>query len=109
MSTLLLKNAQLLITMDPQRRQIRTAGVLRDSIIEQVGPSAELPASADRVIDTRGMTVLPGMVNTHHHLYQTLTRCMAQDDGLFNWLRSTTRSGRAYAGGSLCVGRSGPG
>ena len=89
MSTLLLKNAKLLITMDSQRRQIENGGLfVRDSVIEQVGPSAELPASADRVIDARGMAVLPGMVNTHHHLYQTLTRCLAQDDGLFNWLRT---------------------
>ena len=89
MSTLLLKNAKLLITMDPQRRQIENGGLfVRDFVIEQVGPSAELPASADRVIDARGMAVLPGMVNTHHHLYQTLTCCLAQDDGLFNWLRT---------------------
>jgi cytosine/adenosine deaminase-related metal-dependent hydrolase len=53
-----------------------------------VGPTAELPATADQVIDARGMVVLPGLVNTHHHLYQTLTRCLAQDDGLFGWLRT---------------------
>ncbi len=61
---------------------------MRDNVIEQVGPTAELPAAADRVIDARGMVVLPGLVNTHHHLYQTLTRCLAQDDGLFGWLRT---------------------
>jgi cytosine/adenosine deaminase-related metal-dependent hydrolase len=89
MSTLLLKNATLLITMDSERRQIAEGGLfVRDSVVEQVGPTAELPASADRVVDARGMVVMPGMVNTHHHLYQTLTRCMAQDDGLFNWLRT---------------------
>jgi 8-oxoguanine deaminase len=89
MSTLLLKNADLLVTMDGARRRIASGGLfVRDNVIEQVGPTAELPASADRVIDARGMVVLPGLVNTHHHLYQTLTRCLAQDDGLFGWLRT---------------------
>jgi cytosine/adenosine deaminase-related metal-dependent hydrolase len=89
MSTLLLKNADLLITMDGARRRIAGGGLfVRDNAIEQTGPTAELPASADRVIDARGMVILPGLVNTHHHLYQTLTRCLAQDDGLFGWLRT---------------------
>jgi cytosine/adenosine deaminase-related metal-dependent hydrolase len=89
MSTLLLKNADLLVTMDGARRRIAGGGLfVRDQVIEQVGPTAELPAGADRVIDARGMVVLPGLVNTHHHLYQTLTRCLAQDDGLFGWLRT---------------------
>jgi 8-oxoguanine deaminase len=89
MSTLLLKNADLLVAMDGARRRIAGGGLfVRDNVIEQVGPTAELPASADRVIDARGMVVLPGLVNTHHHLYQTLTRCLAQDDGLFGWLRT---------------------
>ncbi len=89
MSTLLLRNADLLVTMDGSRRRIADGGLLvRDNVIEQVGPTAELPAAADRIIDARGMVVLPGLVNTHHHLYQTLTRCLAQDDGLFGWLRT---------------------
>jgi 8-oxoguanine deaminase len=89
MSTLLLKNADLLVTMDDERRRIAGGGLfVRDHVIEQVGPTAELPANADRVVDAAGMVVLPGLVNTHHHLYQTLTRCLAQDDGLFGWLRT---------------------
>ncbi|HSN76596.1 MAG TPA: 8-oxoguanine deaminase [Anaerolineae bacterium] len=89
MSTLLLKNTDLLVTMDTARRRITGGGLfVRDNVIEQVGPTAELPATADQVIDARGMVVLPGLVNTHHHLYQTLTRCLAQDDGLFGWLRT---------------------
>ncbi len=89
MSTLLLKNAHLLITMDGARRRIADGGLFaRDNVIEQVGPTTELPASADRIIDAAGMVILPGLVNTHHHLYQTLTRCLAQDDGLFGWLRT---------------------
>ena len=74
MSTLLLKHADLLVTMDAKRRRIVDGGVfVRDHAIEQVGPTAELPTAADTVIDARGMIVLPGLVNTHHHLYQTLT------------------------------------
>ncbi|MCS6843992.1 MAG: 8-oxoguanine deaminase [Caldilineales bacterium] len=89
MSTLLLKNADLLITMDAQRRRIPGGGLfVRDNVIEQVGPTAKLPDTADRVINAAGMVVLPGLVNTHHHLYQTLTRCVAQDEGLFGWLRT---------------------
>jgi 8-oxoguanine deaminase len=89
MSTLLLKNAALLITMDEKRRQIEQGGLwVRDNVIEMVGPSSELPKEADRVIDASGRVVLPGLVNTHHHLYQTLTRALptVQDVELFDWL-----------------------
>jgi len=89
MSTLLLKNAALLITMDEKRRRIGQGGLLvRDNVIERVGPSRELPQEADRVIDAWGMVVLPGLVNTHHHLYQTLTRALPAVQGveLFDWL-----------------------
>jgi 8-oxoguanine deaminase len=87
MSTLLLTNAELLITMDATRRRIPDGGLfVRDNEILQAGPSADLPPTADTIIDARGMIVLPGLVNTHHHLYQTLTRCIAQDSLLFDWL-----------------------
>jgi len=89
MPTLLIKNAALLVTMDGQRREIPGGGLfIRDGFIEQVGPTAELPADADEVIDLSGHIVLPGLVNTHHHFYQTLTRAVpaAQDANLFNWL-----------------------
>ena len=89
MSTLLVKHADLLATMDDDRRCISDGGLFaRDNVIQQVGPTAELPAKAARVIDVRGMIVLPGLVNCHHHLYQTLTRAVpaAQDATLFGWL-----------------------
>lgn len=87
MSTLLLRHADLLVTMDAGRRRIPDGGLfVRDNAIVQVGPTASLPETADRVVDARGMIVLPGLVNTHHHLYQTLTRCIAQDSVLFDWL-----------------------
>ena len=91
MPTLLVKHADLLVTMDADRRRIPDGGLfVRDNVIEQVGPSAELPAEADRIINARGMIVLPGLVNTHHHLYQTLTRAVpaAQDATLFHWLKT---------------------
>lgn len=77
--------------MDDHQREIPEGGLfVRDGFIEQVGPSAELPASADEVFDLRGHIVLPGLVNTHHHFYQTLTRAVpaAQDANLFNWLKT---------------------
>jgi cytosine/adenosine deaminase-related metal-dependent hydrolase len=89
MATLLIKNATVLVTMDAFRREIANGGLFaRDGFIEQVGPSAELPESADTVLDMSGRIVLPGLINTHHHFYQTLTRAVpaAQDANLFNWL-----------------------
>jgi cytosine/adenosine deaminase-related metal-dependent hydrolase len=88
MSTLLIKNARLIVTMDAQRREIPGGGVFaRDGVIEVVGPSAELPTMADEVIDARDQVVIPGLVNTHHHMYQTLTRACVQDNELFGWLQ----------------------
>jgi 8-oxoguanine deaminase len=90
MGTLLLRNARLLVTMDDARRKIPGGGLLvRDNVIELVGPSKELPGEADRVIDASGLVVLPGLINTHHHLYQTLTRALpaVQNAELFDWLR----------------------
>jgi len=88
MTTLLIKNARLLVTMDGSRREIAEGGVYaRDGVIEAVGPSTDLPAGADEVIDARDQVVIPGLVNTHHHMTQTLTRACVQDDELFGWLR----------------------
>jgi cytosine/adenosine deaminase-related metal-dependent hydrolase len=89
MTTLLVKNAQLLVTMDDHRREIPGGGLfIRDGFIEQVGSTQELPTEADEVVDMSGHMVMPGMINTHHHFYQTLTRAVpaAQNANLFNWL-----------------------
>jgi 8-oxoguanine deaminase len=91
MTTLLIKNAQLLVTMDDHRREIPGGGLfIRDGFIEQVGISSELPTDADEVVDLTGQVVLPGLINTHHHFYQTLTRAVpsAQNANLFNWLKT---------------------
>lgn len=91
MSTLLVKNAALLVTMDDQRLEIPDAGLFaRNGFIEQVGPSQALPETADLVLDLTDHIILPGLINTHHHFYQTLTRAVpaAQNANLFNWLQT---------------------
>lgn len=90
MSTLLVKNAYI-VTMDDHQREIPEGGLfIRRGLIEEVGEMSTLPATADEVIDLKGHIVLPGLVNTHHHFYQTLTRAVpaAQDANLFNWLKT---------------------
>ena len=77
--------------MDAHRRELVDGAVfVRGHVIEAVGSSTELPSTADEVIDARDQVVLPGLVNTHHHMVQTLTRVLpvAQDAELFTWLRA---------------------
>lgn len=91
MSTLLIKNAQVVVTMDDHRREIRDGGLfIKDGFIERVGKTDQLPGKADQVLDLTGHIILPGLVNTHHHFYQTLTRVVpeAQDANLFHWLKT---------------------
>ena len=91
MKTLLVRHARLLVTMDEQRREIADGAVfVRGPAIEAVGRTQDLPASADEVIDAHDQIVLPGLVNTHHHMAQTLTRALpaAQDARLFGWLQA---------------------
>src|SRR6478672_7568304 len=80
--------------MDSQRRELKSAGLyVENRFIRQVGSNEELPATADTVIDLSGQIVLPGFVNTHHHLNQTLTRNLvaAQNNNLFPWLQAHYR------------------
>ena len=89
MTSLLLKHARLPVTMDERRRKIPDGGLfIQDQVIQSVGATRELPAAADDVLDASDMVVLPGLINTHHHLYQTLTRALpaVQNAGLFDWL-----------------------
>ena len=91
MTTLLVRNATVMVTMDAQRREIAGGGLFaRDGIIEQVGPAETLPVTADHVLDAAGQILLPGLVNCHHHLDQVLTRNMpaAQNAELFDWLQA---------------------
>jgi cytosine/adenosine deaminase-related metal-dependent hydrolase len=90
MATLLLKDADVLVTMDDAHREIAGGGVfIRDGVVEAVGSTPELPSDADQVISLAGCVALPGLVNTHHHMYQSMTRAIpgAQDAELFGWLR----------------------
>jgi cytosine/adenosine deaminase-related metal-dependent hydrolase len=89
MGTLLVRHARVVVTMDGA--EIEDGAIFaRDGWIEAIGPTSDLPDTADEVVDVSGHVVLPGLVNTHHHLYQTLTRVVpgAQDAGLFQWLRT---------------------
>lgn len=87
--TLLIRNARVLVTMNDTREEIPQGAIyIRDNVIEQVGKSADLPQQADEIIDATHHVVIPGLVNTHHHMYQSLTRVIpaAQNGELFNWL-----------------------
>ena len=89
MSTLLIKNIEMLVTMDDQRRELQHSNIyIKDGFIQAIGDASEMPATADEVLDLSGHIVFPGLINTHHHFYQTLTRAVpqAQNANLFNWL-----------------------
>ncbi|KOC30286.1 hydroxydechloroatrazine ethylaminohydrolase [Comamonas testosteroni] len=97
--TLIALNADVLVTMDAQRREIKGGALVADGpALLWVGATAELPAQyrrmvdegQARVLDMRGKVVTPGLVNTHHHMYQSLTRAVpaAQDAELFSWLQN---------------------
>lgn len=88
MRTLLIRNARNIVTMDGERRQY-PGGSLYASGQEIVAIGCDIPyETADTVIDARHKIVYPGLINTHHHLYQNLTRNIpfAQKTGLFDWL-----------------------
>lgn len=87
--TLLLKNADYVVCMDADRQEIRHASILiKGNQIAAVGEADSLPDNADEVIDLQGHIVIPGLINTHHHMYQSLTRAIpaVQNGELFNWL-----------------------
>lgn len=93
MNTLLIRQAHTLATMNDASQELRDASVfIRGHRIEWIGPHSQLPPhcqQADEVIDARRLVVIPGLVNTHHHMYQSLTRAIAavQNAELFGWLR----------------------
>ena len=99
MSSLRIADATVVVTMDAGRREITGGSVmLVDDMIAAVGSAAEIDAwiaidpsqrKPARTIDARGCVVLPGLINCHHHLFQTLTRTLGtgQGRGLFDWLK----------------------
>ena len=88
--SMLVKNALVLVTMDKDRREIKGGGIyIEDGVIKQVDSTDNLPKTAEVVLDMKGQLVLPGLVNTHQHLYQHLTRVApaCQDGNVWNWLK----------------------
>ncbi len=88
MADLLIRHADFILTMDDKRRELMSADIkIAGGVITDIGQG--LPADGCTVLDATGTVVTPGLVNTHHHLYQTLTRAVpaAQDALLFGWLK----------------------
>ncbi|HEX6843547.1 MAG TPA: 8-oxoguanine deaminase [Actinomycetota bacterium] len=86
MSHVLVESCDVVVTMDDAGTEIAGGSVLlRDGVIAWVGSGAP-PVVPDDRVDGRGTVAIPGLVNTHHHLFQSLTRARAQDRGLFDWL-----------------------
>ena len=91
MTDLLVRNARLVAAMDAQRSEIAGGWVaVTDGLVSGVGLAGTEPPDAARVVDATDCLVTPGLVNTHHHLYQNLTRAFrpALDGNLFDWLRT---------------------
>ena len=98
MSLVLIDNAKVLVTMDDERREIENGAiVVRDNVIEMLGSSDQVhrelstqALQAQQIIDASGCILMPGLVNCHHHLYQTLTRSIGTVEGksLFEWLQT---------------------
>ena len=94
----LFSNAQVVVTMDAERREIENGAVLINSnVIQYVDDQKSVDAwlaannvKPDETIDLSGCVLLPGLVNCHHHLYQTLTRSIGTSEGLslFDWLKT---------------------
>jgi len=102
MTTLLIKNADVLVTMNNTRDEIKNGAVfVENNQIQWVGASDDFDrwlhqnrpdlaqSGLDKTVDATGCVVMPGLVNCHHHLYQTLTRTIGTADGkiLFDWLK----------------------
>ena len=86
---LLVSGAELVATVDDRRRE--TAGgwvAITDGLVSALGGPGDRPPEALRLLDADGGLVTPGLVNTHHHMYQNLTRAFAPalTGGLFEWL-----------------------
>ena len=87
MAETLIRGADYLITMDDTRRELAGADLLlRDGVIAEIGQGLR---TEGEIVEAKGCVVTPGLVNTHHHLYQSMTRAVpgAQDALLFGWLQ----------------------
>ena len=86
---ILIQGAEVLVTMDGTRRELAGADLrIKSGVITEIG--FNLPQDGSEVVKAAGCVVTPGLVNTHHHLYQTLTRAVpgGQDALLFGWLKT---------------------
>ena len=91
MADLLIHGARLLATVDADRRELPGGWIaVTDGLISEVGSSADPLPNADERLDADGCLVTPGLINTHHHLFQNLTRAWGPmtDAPLFGWLQS---------------------
>jgi len=89
MTAQLIKNADVILTMDDQRRELtRTDLLLENGVITEIGQDLHRPGA--EITNAQGCLVTPGLVNTHHHLYQSMTRAVpgGQDALLFGWLQT---------------------
>ena len=93
MSLTVIRNADVVVCMDDPRQEIQAGAIaFRDGVIEAIGPTPDLTDlidEADEIVDGRSCVVTPGLVNTHHHLFQSLTRALpgAINASLFGWLK----------------------
>jgi cytosine/adenosine deaminase-related metal-dependent hydrolase len=88
MSRLLIEGCEVVVTMDDAGAELAGGSILiEDGVVAWVGSGSPPDADGAERLDGRGTVAIPGLVNTHHHLYQTLTRARAHDQGLFGWLR----------------------
>ncbi len=88
MSETLIRNARIIVTMNDSKEELSGHDLrLSNGIISEIGPGL---STSGEVLDASGMVITPGLVNTHHHLFQTLTRAVpgGQDALLFGWLRT---------------------
>jgi len=88
--TWIIKNAHTILTMDDTRRELNGHDILlRDGVIAEIGENLSVPKGAE-IVEAQNAVVTPGLVNTHHHLYQSLTRAVpgGQDALLFGWLQT---------------------
>ncbi len=88
MPSTLIRNADVVVTMNDGREELASTDIrLSNGVIDAIGTDL---APADQIIDASGCVVTPGLVNTHHHLYQTMTRAVpgGQDALLFGWLKT---------------------
>jgi cytosine/adenosine deaminase-related metal-dependent hydrolase len=91
MADLLIRNARMVATMDTDRRELAGGWVaISDGMVEAVGAGTDAAPAAAEVLDATDCLVTPGLVNTHHHIYQNLTRAYPPmtSSPLFGWLQS---------------------